>query len=96
MSESTPIELSELIEMLRTELLVSKDKGKYSDLKFDVELAQIEVQFTVSREIGGKGKLKFYVVEAGGGVKTAKETIQKITLQLKPKDPQGGTFKTTG
>lgn len=96
MSESTPIELSELIEEVRDELMVAKEQGKDRDLKFDIELAQIEIQFSVRREIKGKGGIKFYVVEAGGEAKTARETVQKITLQLRPKDSTGGTFKTTG
>ena len=67
MAGPQPIELSELIENLRDELLVSKKLGEGRELRFDVAQAQIEVQFTARRDIDGKGKIKLYVVEAGGG-----------------------------
>ena len=96
MSERDCVELSDLIEKVRDELLVAQKIGEDSDLKFDVELAQIELQFSVRREGLGKGGIKFFVFEAGGEAKSAKETVQKITLQLKPKTPHGGTANLTG
>ena len=96
MAEPQPIELSELIENLRNDLLVSKKLGEGRELRFDVEEAEIEVQFTARRDVEGKGMVKFYVIEAGGGANVGQETVQKIRLKLKPKDPSGATTRLTG
>jgi hypothetical protein len=75
--------LRETLEALRVELsesiLVSEDK----QIRFEVGEIELEVQFVVEQSKEGKGGLKFWVVEMGGGV-TNKDTIThriKVTVQ---------------
>lgn len=76
--------LRETLEALRVELsesiLVSEDK----QIRFEVGEIELEVQFVVEQSKEGKGGLKFWVVEMGGGV-TNKDTItHRIKIPLKP------------
>lgn len=101
MTDFNTIPLSELIETLRGELMVARALGQGKDVRFDVELAEMEVQVVARREFEGegKGKIKLLILEAeaGGGFKYGKEMVQKITLKLRPKDgPTGGTLETVG
>lgn len=78
------IELSEMLGQLREELLKARDNIEGSDLKFQVDDIEIELQIVTSK--GTSGGIKFFV-EAGGNVSQAK--TQKLKLKLKPKTPTG-------
>ena len=87
---STNIELSELIVELRRELLEAQTEGEKQDLKFHVEEIDVELQIAVSKEVEGKGGVKFWVVcSAEAGAKLASETTQTLRLKLKPLASQG-------
>lgn len=74
------IELGDLVRQLRTELKVLRDEATDEDLVFTVDGVEIELQTVVTKEVSGK--VKFWVVEAGG--KATGAVTQKIKLQLTP------------
>ncbi|NCT42253.1 MAG: hypothetical protein GPJ35_01965 [Microcystis aeruginosa G11-09] len=64
-------------------------------LRETLEALRVElIQFVVEQSKEGKGGLKFWVVEMGGGV-TNKDTItHRIKIPLKPIGEDGGPIKT--
>ncbi|BBH40439.1 hypothetical protein myaer102_29970 [Microcystis viridis NIES-102] len=76
--------LRETLEALRVELSKSILASEGEQIRFEVGEIELEVQFVVEQSKEGKGGLKFWVVEMGGGV-TNKDTItHKIKIPLKP------------
>jgi hypothetical protein len=76
--------LRETLEALRVELSKSILASEGEQIRFEVGNIELEVQFVVEQSKEGKGGLKFWVVEMGGGV-TNKDTItHKIKIPLKP------------
>jgi len=69
---------------LRVELSKSILASEGEQIRFEVGDIELEVQFVVEQSKEGKGGLKFWVVEMGGGV-TNKDTItHRIKITLKP------------
>ncbi|CCI17914.1 hypothetical protein MICAF_3330012 [Microcystis aeruginosa PCC 9807] len=66
--------LRETLEALRVELSKSILASEGEQIRFEVGEIELEVQFVVEQSKEGKGGLKFWVVEMGGGV-TNKDTI---------------------
>ncbi len=76
--------LRETLEALRVELSKSILASEGEQIRFEVGDIELEVQFVVEQSKEGKGGLKFWVVEMGGGV-TNKDTItHRIKITLKP------------
>ena len=76
--------LRETLEALRVELSKSILASEGEQLRFEVGDIELEVQLVVEQSKEGKGGLKFWVVEMGGGV-TNKDTItHRIKIPLKP------------
>ena len=76
--------LRETLEALRVELSKSILASEGEQIRFEVGEIELEVQFVVEQSKEGKGGLKFWVVEMGGGV-TNKDTItHRIKIPLKP------------
>ena len=100
-NENTPIGLAEMIDSLRQELLVAKDKAKDSEIKFEIENIDLELQVKVERDTNLKSGIgiKFWVVNADllSGEHTNKQSsIQTIKLSLSAKDKQGRKLQTRG
>jgi hypothetical protein len=93
--ERRPIELAELIRQLRTELKAAAAEGAGAGDALRFELGPVEVEATVAagRDQGANGKVRFWVVEAGGDAKFTSSQTQRITLTLHPKvvEPDGTT-----
>ncbi len=66
--------LRETLEALRVELSKSILAAEGEQIRFEVGEIELEVQFVVEQSKEGKGGLKFWVVEMGGGT-TNKDTI---------------------
>ena len=79
------IELSELIQELRVELQSSMRTSRGEPLVFELGPVQLELTVVVGREVGGKGGVRFWVVELGGEGKVSRESTQKVTLTLQPR-----------
>jgi hypothetical protein len=79
------IELTTLISELRRQLASAVAEGANEKLR--LELGQIEIETTVvaSQEGDISGKVRFWVVEAGGNAKESESATQRIKLTLQPK-----------
>lgn len=83
------IPLSEMIESLRQELAVAIDKGNGKSVKFDVESAELEVEFVASKTKEAGGGLKFWVISAEGKAGMGEKTTHRLKIKLKPKRADG-------
>jgi hypothetical protein len=94
--ERRPIELSELVRQLRTELKAAAEEGAEAGESLQFELGPVEVEATVTagRDVGANGKVRFWVVEAGGDAKFNRSETQRITLTLHPQTvrPDGTAY----
>ncbi|MDX3059629.1 hypothetical protein PV394_31600 [Streptomyces sp. NE06-03E] len=79
------VELSDMIRQLRRELNAAMSDGRDEAVRFELGPVEIEATVTVDREAGADGKVRFWVVEAGGSGKYAQARTQRITLTLQPK-----------
>lgn len=83
------IELSEMIGQLREELLTARAKSEGSDLKFQIEDIEIELQIVTTK--GGKfgSGVKFWIFNADAEGNVSQAQTQKLKLKLKPVGPDG-------
>ncbi|MFF2189350.1 trypco2 family protein [Streptomyces sp. NPDC058155] len=91
------VELAELIRQLRKELKAAAAEGAEAGeaLQFEVGPVEVEATVAISREAGANGKVRFWVVEAGGDGRFARSATQRITLTLHPKVvAQDGTTRS--
>ncbi|WP_187438339.1 trypco2 family protein [Actinomadura decatromicini] len=86
--------LSESIAALRAELLEALEAGEGAEFGFDVGQIQLEFHVGVTRQAGGSGKAKFWVVELGGDGSYRREEIHRVTVTLEaPRDDDGRPIK---
>lgn len=86
------IPLSEMLGQLREELLTARAKSEGSDLKFQIEDIEIELQIVTTKGGKGGGGVKFWVYNAEAEVNVSQAKTQKLKLKLKPKKPTGEDF----
>ena len=80
MTDENRIGLAELIEQVKLELLTPA-LDKETDIPLlSVEEVELELQVTVKKE--GKGGIKIYVLELGGG--GSRDDVQKVKVKLSP------------
>ncbi len=72
------LSLSELIQSTAAELREARSTGEDAV----IELAECEMELSVSAAAEGKGGIKFWLIDAGASVKG--ETVSKIRLKFKP------------
>ncbi|MFF7652260.1 trypco2 family protein [Streptomyces sp. NPDC007983] len=89
------VELSEMIRELRAQLTAAAGEGAGEAFQFDVGPIEIEATVAVTKEAGGSGKVRFWVVEAGADGKFASSETQRITLTLQPTTPGPDGTRTT-
>lgn len=80
------IELSAMLGQLRKELSTAQSEGAESELKFQIEDIEIELQVATTSKMTGKTGIKILVcwdAEASAGIDKA--NTQKLKLRLKPK-----------
>jgi hypothetical protein len=80
MPTDNPVGLAELIEQVKRELLSTEINSEADIPLFSVDDLTLELNVTVRKE--GKGGLKIYVAELGGGV--SREDVQKVKVTLSP------------
>lgn len=80
------IELSEVIDQLRLELQVLRNRLRDDpqDLQFKLDGVEVELHVAVTKEASAEAKARFWVVEIGGGGKVASTATQVIRLKLTP------------
>ena len=54
-------------------------------MRFELGPVELEVSVALTKEAGGDGKVKFWVVEFGAAGKAGSSSTQRITLTLHPR-----------
>jgi hypothetical protein len=84
MDSDTSVPLADAIKSLRVELTEAMEQGAEEDLRFRLGPVELEFQFNVSREYGGDGGVKFWVVSLGAKASRGSSTVHTIKLVLNP------------
>lgn len=84
-----------MIEQLRRELTAAVTEGAGEPVRFELGPVQIETTVVVERAAEANGRVRFWVVEAGGKGSGSHSQSQRITLTLTPKTvAPDGTART--
>ena len=78
------ITLADAIQNLRSELSRAMEAGATEALRFRLGPIEMELEIEVGREAEGKGGIKWWLIEAGGGTKQSSSSTHKIKLRLDP------------
>ena len=81
------IELSEMLGQLREDLLKARAKSEGSDLKFQIEDIEIELQIVATKGGKGGGGVKFWVYNAEAEANASQAKTQKLKLKLPSESP---------
>lgn len=81
------IELAELIRDLRDELNEAMAAAPATGLRFEMGPVEVEVSVAVDKSVGGSGRAKFWVVEAGSDGKVTRTSAHRVTMTLIPRLP---------
>jgi Trypsin-co-occurring domain 2 len=76
--------LSAALEGLREELESAWEKGAGKAIRFGVGEVTLTLEAVARRDVDGSGKIRWWLIEAGGGVTAGKETTQTLVLKLTP------------
>lgn len=93
-SEDRRLGLAESIESLRRELSEAIAAGAKEDLQFEVGEIELQLTVTAERSREGSGGVKFWVVNATGGVAASDATTHTVTIPLTPRPKGGGPILT--
>jgi hypothetical protein len=88
--DSLGIGLGDMIIGLRAELLRAQDDPAAADLPMVTGPIELELTVAVSRSHEGKTGIRFWVLEAGGGVERSGVTTQSFKIVLNAVDPVTG------
>ena len=78
------LSVSAAIESLRDQLEQAWNAGKGQAVQFDLDEITLALTVEVVGKKAGGGKIRWYVVEAGGNVSRENSTTQTLELKLKP------------
>lgn len=76
--------LAAALEALRHELESAWQSGQGQNVRFRASEVTLTLETVARLDKEGSGKIRWYVVEAGGGLKSGKERTQTLTLTLTP------------
>lgn len=76
--------LAAALEGLREDLETAWAEGADKAIRFRVSEITLTLEAVARREVEGGGKVRWWVVEAGGGGKVGSETTQTLVLKLTP------------
>jgi hypothetical protein len=79
------LKLADVIEQLRAELTLALAAGQDQALRFEVGPVQLELTVAVESEAGGKGGIRFWVLELGAEGRRQAADTQTLRLTLEPK-----------
>lgn len=79
------IELGEMIRELRQELSSALGSGPHGPVRFELGVVEIEATVAVGRKGEAAGKVRFWVVEAGGDAAVEASRTHRISVTLQPK-----------
>jgi hypothetical protein len=83
-AEEPGMGLSAALEGLREELETAWASGAGKALRFRVSEVTLTLEAVARREVEGGGKIRWWLIEAGGGGKAGTETAQTLVLTLTP------------
>jgi hypothetical protein len=78
------VDLSAALEGLRDELEQAWQAGADRFVRFRVSEVSLTLQAVAGREKEGSGRIRWWLIDAGGGMKASAETTQTLTLTLQP------------
>lgn len=78
------IPLPNLLSQLRQDLSQAQADGEGSDLRFQIEDIEIELQLVATQKAEGGGGIKFWVINADAKIEGSQALTQKLKLKLKP------------
>lgn len=84
MAEAKNLELSRMIQNLRSELIKAQEEGADQPIRFDVEDVELELDIAVEEDLEGGISAKFYVLTSHFKAKKKDAVTQKLKLKLKP------------
>jgi hypothetical protein len=76
--------LAEAIEALRAELAEAMTNAPGQGLRFRTGAVELAVEAAVTRNVGGKGGIKWWLIEAGGEVSRESSVTQTLRISLEP------------
>jgi hypothetical protein len=76
--------LASALEVLRSELEEAWRLGQGRNVRFRVSQLTVTIQAVARRERGAVGRLRWYLIEAGGSATSASEATQTLELTLTP------------
>lgn len=76
--------LAAVLEGLRDELEEAWRTGQDRAVRFQATEVMLTLQTVARQEKDGSGKIRWYVVEVGGGVKSGDEQTQTLVITLTP------------
>jgi hypothetical protein len=83
-SDDPGIPIADAIEMLRDELEAALRKGAGRPVQFGVSDVTLTVNVVASKSKDAGGKIRWWVVEAGGSATWSREVTQTLVLTLHP------------
>src|SRR3954462_4643356 len=78
------VQLANALESLREELEAAYEQSRNRRIRFRVSDVTLTVQVVARRETEGSGKLRWWLIEAGGQASAGSETTQTLGLPLQP------------
>jgi hypothetical protein len=78
----TEIPLADMITGLHVQLQEAQERAKNENLRFGVEIVELEATVGVTKDATAKGGVRFWVFEAGASVDLSKVATQRIKLSL--------------
>ena len=83
------IGIDDAIRALRRQLSAAVAESQGQELRFGLGLVELEFDMVVSRDAGGGGGIRFWVVSLDGKASVSKATTHRIRLRLDPVSADG-------
>jgi hypothetical protein len=84
MGETSEVGLAAALEALRDELESAWHASQDRKVRFRASEVTVRVETVARLDKDGSGRIRWWLVEAGGGVKSGSERTQTLTLTLTP------------
>ena len=82
--EEPGVPVAEAIERLREELETALDAGAGHRVQFGLGDVTLTVSAVAGKAMDGSGKVRWWIVEAGGGMSRSSQAAQTLVLTLRP------------
>lgn len=89
MKNTDGLQLADMIQVLRRELARAQAQSESADILFQTEKVELELKVAVTGTVKGEGGVKFWVINAGGGLEHSNAATHTFKLTLKPVSREG-------